>query len=61
MVGSERARDEVLHDLVGAAVDLLDARVLVHSGDRVFADVPVTTEQLDAFVDDPALLVGLRL
>ena len=34
--GSERPCDQFLHDLVGAAINALDAGVGPHFGDRVF-------------------------
>ena len=54
---SER-RDQQFHDLVGAAIDALDAGVPVHAGDRIFVHVAIAAEQLKAFVDDFSLEVG---
>src|SRR4051794_16069360 len=47
--------DDLLHDLVGAAVDLLDPRVGVHPRDRVLLHVAVAAEELEALVGDVAL------
>jgi hypothetical protein len=42
----QRARHDLLHDLVGASVDLAHARVHVHAGDRVVGHVTVAAVQL---------------
>src|SRR3954451_15693880 len=54
----ERARDDLLHDLVRAGVDRLDTRVQESAGDRVLEHVAVAAEQLQALVDVPPLLIG---
>src|SRR5215813_2795613 len=54
----ERAADQLFHDLVGAAVDLLHARVGVEARDRVLPHVAVAAEELQALVYELALQVG---
>src|SRR4029078_11475316 len=54
----ERAPYQLFHDLVGAAVDLLHARVGVEARDRVFPHVAVAAVELQALVHDLALKVG---
>ena len=49
--------DQQLHDLVGAAIDALDAGVAVHPGDRIFIHIAIAAVQLQAFVDDFSLQV----
>src|SRR3546814_4098187 len=44
----QRSRDHFLHDLVGAAVDTLDAGVGPVARDRIFRHVAVAAEQLQA-------------
>ena len=46
--GSERAGDQDLHDLVRAAIDALDAAVLVHAGDRILVHEAIAAEKLQA-------------
>ena len=46
------------HDLVGAGVDALHARVAIHARDRVFVHIAIAAEQLQAAVDDFVLQVG---
>src|ERR1700755_70002 len=53
----EAARDEKLHDLVGAGVDALHARVAIHARDRIFVHIAIAAEQLQAPVDDFALQI----
>ena len=53
-----RAADDLLHDLVGAAVDARHARVGVRARDRVLEHVAVAAVQLQAAVDDAALQLG---
>src|ERR1044071_2730035 len=55
---SERAADQLFHDLVGAAVNLLDAAVGIEPRDRVFPHVAVAAVELQALVDALALQVG---
>src|ERR1041385_7433160 len=55
---SQAARNEKLHDLVGAGVDPLHARVSIHARDRVFVHIAIAAEQLQAAVDDFVLQVG---
>ena len=50
--------NHLFHDFIGPAIDALDARIDVHAGDQVFVHIAVTAEQLQAFVDDFALLLG---
>ena len=50
--------DDLLHDLVGAAVDAGDARVGEGARDRVLEHVAVAAEELQAAVDDAALQLG---
>lgn len=57
-VDSERPRDEVFHDFIGSAVDLLDSGVGVHPCDWVLPHIAVSAEKLYALVDHPALLFG---
>src|SRR5699024_1213219 len=52
------ATDELLHDLVRAAEDRLDAIVLVGAGDGELEHVAVAAEELQAAVDDLDLEVG---
>src|SRR5882762_8351164 len=52
----QRAADQVLHGLVGAGVDRLDARIDIHAGDGVLEHVAVAAEQLQAAVHHRALL-----
>src|SRR5690606_19856902 len=52
------AADHLLHDLVGAAVDALHARVGVGARDRVLQHEAAAAVQLQALVDDLALHVG---
>src|SRR5215510_15348818 len=54
----ERAANQFLHDLVGAAVDLLHARIGVEARDRVLPHVAVAAEELQALVYELALQVG---
>src|SRR5262244_1448412 len=54
----ERAANQFLHDFVGAAVDLLHARVGVEARDRVLPHVAVAAEELQALVYELALQVG---
>ena len=54
---SERP-DDLLHDLVRAAVDARHARVGVGARDRVLEHVAVAAVQLQAAVDDAALQLG---
>src|SRR5262245_22008734 len=55
---SQAPGDEHLHDFVGASVDALDAGIAVHAGNGKFVHVTITTVQLQATVDDPALEIG---
>ena len=55
---AERAADDLLHDLVRAAVDAGDARVGEGARDRVLEHVAVAAVQLHAAVDDAALQLG---
>src|SRR5262249_5062010 len=55
---SQRAGDQQFHDLVGAAIDLLHARVDKHAGDRELAHISVTAEELHAIVDRLDLLLA---
>ena len=57
MAGLQRARDQLLHDFVGAGVDALHAAIGPHARDRVFGHVAVASVQLHAFIDDGALAV----
>ncbi len=50
--------DDLLHDLVGATVDALDARIDERLRDRVFHHVAVAAVELDTGVDDTALQLG---
>lgn len=50
--------DNLLHDLAGATVDALDARVDEVAGDRVFLHVAVAAEELQALVRHLALQFG---
>src|SRR5882757_5936684 len=50
--------DKILHDLVGAAPNLLDTSVGPHARDRILEHVAVAAVQLNAIVDDLALFVG---
>ena len=43
---------------VAAAVNLADPTVCVHLSNRVFHHVAIATEELQAFVDKFALLLG---
>ena len=52
---SERAADDFLHDLVGAAVNTLHAGIDVSAGDREFPHVAVAAVQLQAFIHHLAL------
>lgn len=54
----QTAADDLLHDLVRAAVDLLDPRIEVRLRNRVFTHVAVTAVQLEAAVDELDLLVS---
>src|SRR5262252_645740 len=54
----QRARNQLLHDFVGAAVDALHARVDVHARDGILVHVAVAAEQLQAFVDHAPLQIG---
>src|SRR5438270_3757080 len=49
-VASQAPRDQQLHDLVGAGIDALDARVAVHARDRVLVHIAIAAEQLQASV-----------
>jgi len=51
------ARDQKLHDLIGAAVDLLDPRVDEHPRYRVFLHVTVAAVKLQAFIRGLHLLL----
>src|SRR5215472_9410886 len=55
---SQRAGDQQLHDLVGAAIDLLHASVDKHAGDRELAHIAVAAVQLQAIVDGLDLLLA---
>src|SRR5215831_4353492 len=55
---SERAADEVAHDLGRAAVQALHASVTPQAGDLVLVDVAVPAVQLEAAVDDLPLRLG---
>src|SRR3954470_5928481 len=55
---SEDPGDQLLHDLVRAAVDLLHPGVRIHPGDRVLGGVAVAAEDLQALVHHLALSVG---
>src|SRR6516225_6231223 len=57
-IPSQRAGDQQFHDLVGAAIDLLDARVDEHAGDRELPHIAVTAVQLHAIVDGLDLLLA---
>ena len=54
----EGTGDEHLHDLIGPAIDALDASILIHLADRIFSHVAVAAEQLQALIDDLALQVA---
>src|SRR3954464_4401805 len=54
----QRPSDQLFHDLIGAAVDLLDPRIGVEAGGRIFPHVAVAAEELQALVDQLALQVG---
>lgn len=49
--------DELLHDLVRTAVDLLHPGIGVEASNRVFDHVPVAAEYLQAAVNDPVLSI----
>jgi hypothetical protein len=51
-------RDQLLHDLIGAAVNLLDATVHKGAGDGVLPHVPPAAVQLDTVVRDLVLRVS---
>src|SRR5436305_7537214 len=51
-------RDQQLHDLVGAGVDALYARIAVHARDRIFVHITIAAEQLQAAVDNLVLQIG---
>src|SRR6185312_17214990 len=55
---AEAAADDLLHALVGAAVDRLHPAVVPRLGHRVFGHVAVTAVQLQARVRDLVLQVG---
>src|SRR5690606_6775677 len=55
---SKRARDQQLHDFVRAAIDALHTRVAIHAGDRIFIHITIAAEELQAFIDYPALQIG---
>ncbi len=55
---SQAARDQELHDLVGARVYTHHPRVPIHARNRKFLHVAVTAEQLEAAVDDLPLQIG---
>src|SRR5205807_2334197 len=58
MRASERARDQFLHDLIGAAENAHHTRIGVHARDRVLVHVAGTAKELQALVDHVA--IGFR-
>src|SRR5262245_4138152 len=52
------AADQILHDLVGAAIDRVDPYIQVEPGDRIFEHIAVAAMELDALVDHPAGQIG---
>src|SRR5579883_2486516 len=55
---SERAPDNLLHDLVGASVDTLHPRVQVGARNRILQHVAIATVKLNALIDDALLEIG---
>jgi hypothetical protein len=55
---SKLARDQVFHDLVGATIDALDARVSVQACNRVLDHVAIAAKQLQTLVSHLALRSG---
>ncbi len=55
---TEAAADDLFHDLVGAAVDLLHPGVAPCSGNRVLLHVAVATVELEAAISDAVLEIG---
>src|SRR5450755_1054704 len=53
----QRPRDQLFHDFIRAAEDPHDARIRVHACDRILVHVAGTAEQLQALVDDLAVLI----
>src|ERR1700674_3242646 len=58
VIGKHLSADDVLHHLDGAAGDLDDAGIGVGAGDRILPHVAPAAEQLQTFVDYPAVHVG---
>ena len=52
---------EHLHDLIGPAIDALDASIDVGAGNRVLEHVAVPSEELQALVDRALLQLGANL
>jgi hypothetical protein len=57
-ISSHEARGQLLHDLVGAAVDALHARIGVQLGDRVLASCSRSRRTAAGIRPSPALLLG---
>src|SRR6266478_3156681 len=57
----KRPSNQLFHDLVGATVDLLHARVGVEARDGEFPHVAVAAEELQALVYELALQVGGKI
>ena len=58
LVDATLADDELLHDLVGAAVDGVDAGVGEHAGDWVLPHVAPAAKHLEALGADLVVLVS---
>lgn len=57
VIGNDRSSDQLFHDFIGSAVDRLDTRVDVGSGDWIFPHITVATMQLNALICDSVLQV----
>src|SRR6056297_4276905 len=55
---SKRPRDQLFHDLVGAAIDALHPGIGPHFGDVVFLHVAIAAMQLQTFIQHLALRIG---
>src|SRR4029078_5313710 len=54
----QAARNQELHDLVGARIYACHACVPVHARNRIFLHITIAAEQLQATLDDPPLQIS---
>src|SRR3569832_1550740 len=57
-LGEQLAADQHATDFAGARADLVELRVAPQAPQRVFVDVPVAAEDLDAFAGHPCRFLG---